>query len=220
MKIKNILENMEDSMPVTELTVKVTEIYTRKDGTSEFGPWSFQDIKVEDETGEIYIKCKNVAEMEVLKNQRVTFSAVQSKQYGWVGLKTKDEEWQDKITRKLQLTSACDISIVEDGSSADIPDKSYDNAKPYVTQDDRQLMICRQNALTNSIKFAELSKVLPNVEGIIATAEAFAQWTYTGKTEEVYDNAKTRECGCKGLIHDLTFSCQDCDGSGQIKEPF
>ena len=186
MQIKDLLD--ENGMPVTDLTVNVIEVYTRKDGTSEYGPWSFQDMKVVDETGEIYIKCKNVAEMEVLKNQRVTFSAVKSPKHGWVGLKTIDDEWQEsidniKVTRKLQLTSACDISIVEDGSSADIPDKVHDNAKTYVTQDDRQLMICRQHAITSALKFHELGN--PDVsnltlEAIIDIAIVIVSWTYKG----------------------------------------
>jgi len=196
MTIKEIKE-MQGDLPVLDLDVKVVSVGKRKTGEGEFGEWSFQDMQVKDSSGEIWVKCQNKDDLSSLRAKYITLSCYKSDRRGWIGLTTLDDEYNDKITRKLKMTKTGLITIPEDQpelkeeETKEISNRGYWDEKLELDKQrhqqelGKQIRICRQNALTNAVA-ACFGKAVTITE-ILELADTFATWTFSG-TNPMKDN--------------------------------
>lgn len=196
-------KTMAEGMPVLDLKCTVELVGKRRTGTGDYGDWSFQDIKIKDSTGEIWVKCGNKEPLDYLKGQQVTLSCFKSDKFGWTGLKTIDDSYEKDgqlvETRKLEMTKTGVIIIQEVGIMTRTETMDGKSTVQKLVQQGTQqnndywdgvnMRICRQNALTNSVKFYEYSGENPisyeDIEKtkneVIDLANEFAYWTFTGK---------------------------------------
>ena len=113
MKVKDALEmeNLVEGLSVGP--VRVTRLFARKAGEGEKGPWSFEDIGVE-EDGKLYaIKlkgCKPGVEYGLQPGVMATFRSQQGSK-GTHGVKLVDDEYNGQTTRKLVCTPRVLIEI-------------------------------------------------------------------------------------------------------------
>jgi len=204
MNIKEVKE-MEGDMPVLDLQVKVVSVMKRKTGTSEHGEYSFQDLQVKDSSGEIWVKCQNKDDLSSLKSKLVTLSCYKSDKHGWVGLTTLDDEYNDKITRKLKMTKTGQIIIPEMQPEEIREEINKETSKPDYWAEklelDKQrlqfeigkdIVIRREYATTTATTVLAGQKTKGTIEEIaseiIDLAEILVQYTRWGKKEKNEDS--------------------------------
>jgi len=198
MKIYDVT-NLQDGMPVTDLKVRVVGVYDRKTGSGEYGEWSIQNMKVQDESGDIVVTCKNVPDLSHLKEKKIILSATKSDKHGWVGLVAYDNEYKGNIQRNIKMTGACSVELADDTAlDAKSQDVEKEVSAPQYTSTEywndkfkldksrfdheleKQQIICRQHAVTASLTYHELSKNKPLLNDVIETANLISKWTYAG----------------------------------------
>jgi len=197
MNIKECKE-MQGDLPVLDLEVKVVSVGKRKTGEGEFGEWSFQDMQIKDSSGEIWVKCQNKDDLSSLRAKYITLSCYKSDKHGWVGLTTLDDEYNDKITRKLKMTKTGQIILPEmqpeeireeinkESTKDNYWSKKLDFDYKKLEEDlAKQTIICRQHAVTTSTTVLAGQKVKGTVPEIaceiIDLAEILVQYTRWGK---------------------------------------
>lgn len=183
------VKKLETDMPVLDVRARVKTVYARKTGITEDREWSYQDLLIEDTTGSIYVKCQNKIPLDELKGKDVLLTCYKSDKHGWVGLTTFDDDYSDPAVRKLKMTKTGVITLLDEvperqeTSSQKPQDTTYWNNKLELDKarlefdKSKQIVICRQNALTAAIEF---SKDDHTKEEIVDTAEYFATWTHSG----------------------------------------
>lgn len=103
MDLSEILAQPEGFTPPV-VTVKIKKVWPRKAGESANGPWSYQDIDVENGR----LKLKNLPEFPTAREgQSVTLKANQSKQHGLTGMKVNHEQYNGNTYHKLVVTNSC-----------------------------------------------------------------------------------------------------------------
>lgn len=108
--IAQILE-MTDDMPVQAVRGKIIKVYPAKRGEGQHGPYSYQDADFTDGKATIKVSFSNRDDFDkTLLNKTVTFLANHGEK-GWNGLKTKDNEYNGKTTRKLMITKQAEIHV-------------------------------------------------------------------------------------------------------------
>ncbi len=100
---------LEAEETITAIRGRVTELYPPKTGENDNGKWSFQNIKLKDETGEIQVKLKDRPALpQSLKGKTIfIYSAKGDK--GLSGLKAKDDTYRDKTSRIVWVTPSATI---------------------------------------------------------------------------------------------------------------
>lgn len=87
------------------IRVRILRIYDHKSGESEKGPWSFQDIEVEDSSGKGRLKLKNLPGLQAdLEGKELILTANQSKQHGLTGMKVSHDQYEGKTYHKIIVT--------------------------------------------------------------------------------------------------------------------
>jgi hypothetical protein len=126
------VKELEDGLAVTAFKGKVKKIFKRSKGTNEHGDWSLQGIVLVDPAGdEIEGKLKDREELPAkFLNQQVCIVAHKGDK-GWVGMKAKDNTFNDKTARVLWITGAAEIVKggelpAEDASSGESSDTDLD----------------------------------------------------------------------------------------------
>lgn len=106
MNLTDILSQPEGFTP-PGIKVKVLRVFDHKSGETDKGPWSFQDVEVEDASGKGRLKLKNCDALPSEKaGKELILTANQSKQHGLTGLKVAHEEYQGKKYDKLIVTGS------------------------------------------------------------------------------------------------------------------
>lgn len=110
------VKKLKHNMPITDLRVRFVQAYERRSGAGEYGEWSFQNFKVEDETGSIIVLAKDRPE-DFSKfdwaGKEIVISATEGK-HGWTGAIAYDEEYQGKTQRKVKLTKSGVCKLAEE----------------------------------------------------------------------------------------------------------
>lgn len=106
MTLTDILQQPDGFTP-PGLKVRVVRVFDQKSGEGEKGPWSFQDVEVEDASGKGRLKLKNCEPLSPdRQGKELILTANQSKQHGLTGLKVAHEEYQGKTFDKLVVTGS------------------------------------------------------------------------------------------------------------------
>lgn len=106
MTLSDILQQPEGFTP-PGIKVRVVRVYDQKSGEGEKGPWSFQDVEVEDSSGKGRLKLKNIEPLSSdRQGKELILTANQSKQHGLTGLKVLHEQYQGKTYDKIVVTSS------------------------------------------------------------------------------------------------------------------
>lgn len=106
MTLSDILSQPEGFTP-PGIKVRVVRVYDQKSGEGEKGPWSFQDVEVEDSSGKGRLKLKNIEPLPAdRQGKELILTAHQSKQHGLTGLKVLHEQYQGKTYDKIVVTSS------------------------------------------------------------------------------------------------------------------
>jgi len=106
MRITTIREalSLNDGTQLEAVAGTVTNVYQRYDGTTKFGPWSFQSIVLDEGGCAITAKLKNrgvVTEADLL-GRRVVISGVYGKK-GLAGVKVELDEYEGKTSKILLI---------------------------------------------------------------------------------------------------------------------
>lgn len=100
---------------------RIVRVFEKKEGDGEHGHWSFQNVIVADDTGEMTVCFKNRKETLTSKDADKTISAKSKEtKNGILGVKVEKEEYEDskgekKSTIKVILTGSAIVEI--EGSS-------------------------------------------------------------------------------------------------------
>ena len=134
MKVSTIQDilTMEEGLPVLCARGKIVKLYKPKTGESDKGPWSFQSGLLSDGQSSVKFTLNSREELpQTFLNKQVVLTA-QNGNHGWTGLKTKDEEYNGKVTRVLWVTPTADIQIVTEGGQPveDYPPTPQQDAGP------------------------------------------------------------------------------------------
>lgn len=122
--------DQEDQMPVTDLQGTITKVSERKSGEGKYGEWSLQFLTMEDGSDSIPVMAKNRDEdFSELQGKRVSISAVKSKQHGWVGAESFDNEYKGEVQRVVKLTPAGQIEEVGNSGSSKQKSSQPENGK-------------------------------------------------------------------------------------------
>lgn len=114
---------------------KIVRVYDKKSGTSDKGNWSFQNLTIQDETGEATICLKNRKE-EVSKDSVGKSISVSSNKTsnGILGVKIEKEEYKDKdgndkSSIKVIITPSATLTI-DNASVASTPQAQKPHEEP------------------------------------------------------------------------------------------
>lgn len=107
-KIKEAIERCGEQ--ITGIHGTLTGVYKRRTGEGQYGPYSFQDGTLKDETGSIIVTFCNHEEMSKRKGMKMTATAKQGEK-GMSGLKVTEDEHNGKKTIKLKITETAFIDF-------------------------------------------------------------------------------------------------------------
>lgn len=128
------LPTMMEGQVVPGIEGTLSRIYEWKDGTNKNGHWSFQNGEItDDQGGKVMLKFTNYDEIaQAAKGQRVRITSNQT-QNGIHGVKVFDDDYNEKITRKLKITGAASFEIVGGGNQPQqqAPQQQQTNAGGY-----------------------------------------------------------------------------------------
>lgn len=102
MRIVNIAEaktRAGEQLSAVHGTIK--SVFKRRTGEGQYGPYSFQDVIIKDDTGEMSCTFASYDEMKPKMGSKVTISAKQGDK-GLTGLMVKDESYTDKKTGEVK----------------------------------------------------------------------------------------------------------------------
>jgi hypothetical protein len=119
MKIADI-QGLPDGANIASIAGTLTAVYPPKTGQSARGPYSFQDLVLQDETGEIKVSVQQPGEPAVgvnLKGRHVTISS-KSGPKGLSGVYAEDHTYNNATTRRIKVTPTGTIAIVDAKSTA------------------------------------------------------------------------------------------------------
>lgn len=124
MNVKEILE-LDNDDPIKSFTGKVVAVYNKRTAGGKF-PKDYQDIKVQDETGEMYLTFveKNVDQDKSIVGKTITVNCSKSKDGSWIGVKKKIQESNGKEYRKIWVTSTAKVAFSGESSPAPSGGKS------------------------------------------------------------------------------------------------
>ena len=111
------IKNMDDGTPVFDFECRVKDVYERKSGEGEHGPWSFQGILLEDSTGSIRATVKNRDEVpQSLAGKTIKLSAVETN-YGHKGVMRATNAYEKSGNRheypEVKITPVGQVTIME-----------------------------------------------------------------------------------------------------------
>lgn len=109
------VKKLADRAVIPELCVKFVQAYEKRSGTSENGPWTLQNIKVQDDTGSMIVIATNRSEDFAKlgwEGKQIVLSSGR-KRGQVVGLFAYDDHYGDTVTRKAKLTPAGEIRLAE-----------------------------------------------------------------------------------------------------------
>ncbi len=105
---------------------KVKEIYKPSTGSSDKGEWSFQNLVIVDESGQIKVKLKDREPLPLDYKGRVILISCKEGDKGLSGVKIKEDEYRGKIDKVLWVTPSATIDRVE-GSAPAAPQQAQAN---------------------------------------------------------------------------------------------
>ncbi len=119
---------MEPDLPVTGVKVKIKNVYKQKSGTKKNGDkWTLQDVVGTDGNNDIAVKIWDL-EIPMSAKGKWFYLLSQKGTKGWTGVKTKDDEYDDKdgkhiVKRVLNVTASAEILSSEeyDGRESGAP---------------------------------------------------------------------------------------------------
>lgn len=140
-------QKLADRTVIPELRVKLVQAYEKRSGTSENGPWSLQNLKVQDATGTIIVIATNRPEdFSKLGWEGKEIILASGKKRGQaVGLITYDDHYGDTVTRKIKLTPAGEIKLAEpEPSTTASAEQVLGNGKITLEQAGRLMEFCQR----------------------------------------------------------------------------
>lgn len=143
-------------MTIPRMELLVGQVYIRKTGEGQYGPWSLQNALVKDETGEIKLVFDKLPDQKGLVGKKLIFKSMPGK-HGINGIKVKKEEFEGKerieiwVSRVALIVSAQEepnVSAVT--PSIRLPQNEPQTpSEPKISHDDRKLGIATvKNRLT------------------------------------------------------------------------
>mgnify|MGYP001577739672 FL=1 len=159
MTIADVLKQPDKAMLVQPITAKVTEVGQRKTGEGQYGPWSVQQLLLEDITGKIRAACWNRDDLAALKGETVVVSARKGDK-GWMGCQVKDNvfkgnDGEQKMVKQIDLKA--DGVIKSAAKPAPTAPQSQEAPKQPATSP--------QMALPGAISFWEYLQTMELVHG-------------------------------------------------------
>lgn len=108
----------EIGRPIPRIEARLDEVYERKTGEGQYGPYSFQNGEISDSTGKMKVVFSNCENMERLRGNTVVFKSMQTAKHGLKGVEVKEgKEYKGKIPIELKVSKAAlVVSSGEEGS--------------------------------------------------------------------------------------------------------
>lgn len=108
------IRQMADMAVVMAFAGTVVKRFKRNAGENSQGPWSIENIEVKDAAGEVIkvkIKDRDQLDASFAAGARILISSTKSDKHGWIGCKAKDDDYKEKVTRILWVTSSATIEM-------------------------------------------------------------------------------------------------------------
>jgi hypothetical protein len=144
------IRQMADAAVVMSFVGTVVKRFARKSGTNSQGEWSIENIEVKDAAGEVIkVKIKDCDPLDAafVAGARIQIAATKSDKHGWIGVKAKDDDYKDKITRILWVTSSALVQTAPpDGNAQPATGGDTRRPEPSATGDpvaDTEAHLCR-----------------------------------------------------------------------------
>lgn len=108
----------EIGRPIPRIEARLDEVYERKTGEGQYGPYSFQNGEISDATGKMKVVFANCENMERLRGNTVVFKSMQTAKHGLKGVEVKEgKEYKGKIPIELKVSKAAlVVTSQEEGS--------------------------------------------------------------------------------------------------------
>lgn len=112
--INQILTELQDGEVVPSVRGLITEVYDPNSGQNDNGPWSFQNLKLKDQSGEIKVKLKDCEPVPKNMKGRTVVIACNDGPHGLTGVKASDDEYRGKTSRILWVTKSAHITLADE----------------------------------------------------------------------------------------------------------
>ncbi|MDE2020578.1 MAG: hypothetical protein KGJ13_09610 [Patescibacteria group bacterium] len=111
MKVSTVADvnELPDDSLVHAFRGTIKQLFKRKTGESDRGPWSFENMVVSDGRAEIKVILKDRDPLDPILKGKVVYLLSSQTSKGWHGVKAKDDEYDGKVKRILWVTGAAEI---------------------------------------------------------------------------------------------------------------
>jgi hypothetical protein len=107
--------DLDDQMPIALVRGKVTQIFKAKRGPGDDGnPWSFQNLKLKDATGERKVVLKNRDDVPMDWRGKEIVIEGHHGEKGWSGIYASDNEYNGKTTREIKVTGSAGVFLASE----------------------------------------------------------------------------------------------------------
>jgi len=185
MNIAELTKQPDKAMIVQPVIAKVTQVEQRRTGDGQYGPWSVQNLLLEDVTGKIRCACWGRIDLAPLLNQTVLIGAKKGEK-GWSGCSVKDNTFtatKGPNTGKTQTVKQIDL---QDGGFLEIAGQAP--AAPPATDTS-----IPPSGPDNYGKTADMLLKKPPTAPQVALPGAISFWDYLQTMELVHGSAMALE---------------------------
>ena len=171
MTIKDFAENI--GIEGLDFEGEIVEVYERRAGSGQYGPYSFQNILLADGEAKITASIRNRDEItSEMKGQVFKFSSAPDKNGKMKGVRIEEDKWKDKETgeehSKVQvvITPSAKMSEIKEKEGTEKPKPSAPKSaekKTEMSKSDwelKDLRVARMAAIKDSAFFVEATSAV------------------------------------------------------------
>lgn len=107
-------------------------------GVGEKGPWSFQTVGLQDQSGKVETKFKGRDELDATCVGKVMFIVANNGDRGLTGIKAMDDDYKGKVTRIALITPSAEVTFGKGDWNEGETTKQAAPAAPAATKQARQ----------------------------------------------------------------------------------
>ncbi len=118
---------LANKMPIEAISGVLTKVWDYKEGSGQYGPYSFQNGELKDSTGVIRVTFSNHPDMKRFVNQLIILSSYAGDR-GLSGVMADDNTYENKTTRQIKVTKTANIEVANGQNNAPAAPPASPNA--------------------------------------------------------------------------------------------
>lgn len=172
-------KELEKGEPIPSFRGRITKVYEQKSGTGNYGPWTMQNMIVEDSTGHVQVTWGGPDDLSDLEGEIRLFESSQSDKHGLTGIKWDVRTSNGKTYSGIKLTESCKIKPVNGTISKEEQEQDAERMFPTPeTKSSNGLQETREHLMRTANLHVLCTKAVNNVVAgaippIAQTAEFF-----------------------------------------------